>query len=58
AQLLDSDAILKPQSDPYAFIRNAYFQRHDLLARGGKLKPEDNPNAAAIQDDLKDIDAE
>jgi phospholipid-binding lipoprotein MlaA len=58
AQLLDSDAILRQQQDPYAFIRNAYFQRHDFLASGGKLKPEENPNASAIQDDLKDIDSQ
>ncbi len=58
AQLLDSDGILRQQDDPYAFIRNAYFQRHDFLARGGELKPEENPNAAAIEGDLKDIDAE
>ena len=58
AQLLDSDAILKQQNDPYAFIRNAYFQRHDFLAHGGKLKPEENPNAAAIQGDLQDIDSQ
>ncbi|NWA60887.1 phospholipid-binding lipoprotein MlaA [Pantoea sp. B9002] len=58
AQLLDSDAILRQQQDPYAFIRNAYFQRHDFIANGGKLKPEDNPNASAIQDDLKDIDSQ
>ncbi|MBA2817012.1 phospholipid-binding lipoprotein MlaA [Candidatus Pantoea persica] len=58
AQLLDSDALLKQQSDPYAFIRNAYFQRHDFLANGGRLKPEENLNASAIQDDLKDIDAQ
>lgn len=58
AQLLDSDALLKQQSDPYSFVRNAYFQRHDFLASGGNLKPEDNPNASAIQDDLKDIDSQ
>ncbi|MDZ7277790.1 phospholipid-binding lipoprotein MlaA [Pantoea eucrina] len=58
AQLLDSDAILRQQADPYAFIRNAYFQRNDFIANGGKLKPEENPNASAIQDDLKEIDAE
>ncbi|MRB78885.1 phospholipid-binding lipoprotein MlaA, partial [Bacillus thuringiensis] len=25
---------------------------------GGKLKPEDNPNAKAIENELKDIDSE
>ncbi|MDE1185883.1 MAG: phospholipid-binding lipoprotein MlaA [Pantoea sp.] len=58
AQLLDSDAILRQQQDPYAFVRNAYFQRNDFLASGGKLKPEENPNAKAIQGDLNEIDAQ
>ncbi len=58
AELLDSDGMLKQQSDPYAFIRNAYFQRYDFLANGGKLKPEVNPNAQAIQGDLSEIDAD
>jgi len=38
-------------------VRNAYFQRHDFLANGGKLKPQENPNAQAIEGDLDDIDA-
>ena len=58
AQLLDSDAMLRNTSDPYAFVRNAYFQRHDFLASGGKLRPMENPKAAAIQDDLDDIDSQ
>ncbi len=57
AQLLDSDAIMHNSQDPYAFVRNAYFQRHDFLAHGGKLVPQENPNAQAIQGDLDDIDA-
>ncbi|MTD42511.1 phospholipid-binding lipoprotein MlaA [Erwinia sp. CPCC 100877] len=58
AQLLDSDGLLRQSSDPYIMVREAYFQRHDFIANGGELKPEENPNAQAIQDDLKDIDAE
>lgn len=58
AQLLDSDAILRNSKDPYAFIRAAYFQRHDFLASDGKLIPQENRNAAAIEGDLDDIDAE
>ncbi|MFG1174277.1 phospholipid-binding lipoprotein MlaA [Erwiniaceae bacterium CAU 1747] len=57
AQLLDSDAILRNSKDPYAFMRSAYFQHHDFLASDGKLIPQENPNAAAIKDDLNDIDA-
>jgi phospholipid-binding lipoprotein MlaA len=39
-------------------VREAYFQRHDFIANGGKLTPADNPNAKAIQDELKDIDSQ
>lgn len=56
AQLLDSDSLLRNTSDPYAFVRAAYFQRHDFLASGGRLVPQENPNAKAIQGELKDID--
>ncbi|MBM7344000.1 phospholipid-binding lipoprotein MlaA [Pantoea coffeiphila] len=57
AQLLDSDSILSNSKDPYAFMRSAYFQHHDFLASDGKLIPQENPNAAAIKDELNDIDA-
>jgi phospholipid-binding lipoprotein MlaA len=58
AQLLDSDGLLRQSSDPYILVREAYFQRHDFIANGGKLTPADNPNAQAIQDELKDIDSQ
>ncbi|WP_410016760.1 phospholipid-binding lipoprotein MlaA [Sodalis sp. C49] len=58
AQLLDSDSLLRNSADPYALVRAAYFQRHDFLASGGRLKPQENPNAQAIQGDLKDIDSQ
>ncbi|GBU12712.1 phospholipid-binding lipoprotein [Enterobacterales bacterium] len=57
AELLDSDGLVKNSSDPYLFIREAYFQRHDFVANGGKLTPQNNPNAAAIQGDLDSIDS-
>ncbi|VTR48039.1 Probable phospholipid-binding lipoprotein mlaA precursor [Serratia fonticola] len=44
-----SDGLLRNSSDPYAMMRDAYFQRHDFLANGGVLKPQENPNAKAIQ---------
>mgnify|MGYP002653192992 CR=1 FL=1 len=53
-----SDGLLRQSSDPYILMREAYFQRHDFIANGGKLKPEENPNAKDIQDDLKEIDSE
>lgn len=36
AQLLDSDAILQNSSDPYLMMREAYFQKNDFDANGGK----------------------
>lgn len=58
AQLLDSDAVVRNSNDPYAFMRAAYFQHHDFLASDGKLIPQENPNAAAIQNDIGDIDSQ
>ncbi len=58
AELLDSDGILRNSSDPYLMMREAYFQRHDFLAKGGQLTPQVNPNAALIQGDLESIDSE
>ncbi|CDH23880.1 phospholipid-binding lipoprotein MlaA [Xenorhabdus bovienii] len=56
ARLLDSDGLLKNSSDPYLMMREAYFQRHDFMVNGGKLSPEQNPNATVIQDELDSID--
>jgi phospholipid-binding lipoprotein MlaA len=58
AQLLDSDGLLRNSSDPYIMVREAYFQRHDFIANGGSLKPEENPNAKAIQGELDEIDSQ
>ncbi|OTA15224.1 lipoprotein precursor [Xenorhabdus vietnamensis] len=56
ARLLDSDGLLKNSSDPYLMMRDAYFQRHNFMANGGKIETEKNPNAASIQDELDSID--
>ncbi|MXP67290.1 MlaA family lipoprotein [Pantoea sp. Aalb] len=56
AKLLDFNTILFQQQDPYIFIRNSYFQRHNFISNGGKLSLDNNPNTIAIQNDLKDID--
>ncbi|MDX5630241.1 MULTISPECIES: phospholipid-binding lipoprotein MlaA [unclassified Brenneria] len=57
AQLLDSDGLLRNSSDPYLMVREAYFQRHDFLASDGNATPPENPNAAAIEDSLDEIDS-
>jgi phospholipid-binding lipoprotein MlaA len=57
AQLLDSDGLLRNSSDPYLMTREAYFQHHDFLASGGKVEPQVNPNAKAIEGQLDDIDS-
>ncbi len=57
AELLDTDGLLRNSSDPYLFIREAYFQRNDFLANGGKLTSEENPNAQVIKNELEDIDS-
>lgn len=58
AQLLNSDGLLRQSSDPYIMVREAYFQQHDFIASGGKLSTKENPNAQAIEGDLKDIDSQ
>ncbi|WP_140918243.1 phospholipid-binding lipoprotein MlaA [Limnobaculum xujianqingii] len=56
AQFLDQDQMLANSPDPYIFVREAYFQRHDFLANDGKVDVEKNPNADALKDQLDDID--
>lgn len=58
AQALDAEGVLHNSSDPYLMMREAYFQRNDFLASGGALKVQENPNAAAIADELDSIDSE
>lgn len=57
SQLLDSDGLLRNSSDPYMMVRESYFQRHDFIANSGSLKPDEKPNAKAIQGDLEEIDS-
>ncbi|AKJ41664.1 Probable phospholipid-binding lipoprotein mlaA precursor [Pragia fontium] len=56
AQFLDQDQMLANSPDPYVFMREAYFQRHDFLANDGQIEAEKNPNADALKDQLDDID--
>lgn len=56
AQFLDQDQMLANSPDPYIFMREAYFQRHDFLANDGQIDPSKNSNADALKDQLDDID--
>lgn len=56
AQFLDQDQMLANSPDPYIFMREAYFQRHDFLANDGQVDPSKNSNADALKDQLDDID--
>lgn len=40
AQLLDIEDLLKNSNDPYEFIRQTYFQRHDFLANDSVIDSE------------------
>lgn len=56
ARFLDQDQMLRNSSDPYLFMREAYYQNKDFQASDGKIGTPVNPNAAIIEDDLSDID--
>lgn len=59
SRLLDKDSLLKSSADPYITFREAYFQRFDFLAGGSEAENiKQNPNAAAIADELDSIDSQ
>lgn len=57
ARVLDQDQLLRDSSDPYIFMREAYFQNKDFQATDGQIGSPVNPNAAIIEDDLSEIDS-
>ncbi|WVD66373.1 MlaA family lipoprotein [Orbus sturtevantii] len=59
AVAIDYEELLNNSDDPYNFMRNAYFQRNDFLASGGKVdEKRQQQREAAISDYLDDIDAQ
>ncbi|WP_392565701.1 MlaA family lipoprotein [Utexia brackfieldae] len=59
AQLLDVEDMLKNSDDPYAFMRNAYFQRQNFLAADGKIdETKQQQRQDSISNYLDDIDAD
>ncbi|XKM14282.1 MlaA family lipoprotein [Orbaceae bacterium ac157xtp] len=59
ALALDYEELLNNSDDPYNFMRNAYFQRHDFVASGGKVdESRQQQREQILADELDDIDAE
>lgn len=57
--LLDMEDIIKNSNDPYEFIRQAYFQRHDFLAGDGVIDTRrEQERFNIISDYLDEIDEE
>lgn len=59
AELLDMEDMIKNSDDPYEFIRQAYFQRHDFLAEDGVIDTErEKKRFDEISDYLDELDNE
>lgn len=59
AELLGMEDMLKNSDDPYEFIRQAYFQRHDFLAGDGVIDTEcEQKRFDEISDYLDELDDE
>ncbi|VFP87046.1 Intermembrane phospholipid transport system lipoprotein MlaA [Candidatus Erwinia haradaeae] len=57
AQLLDYDDITREVKDPYVFMREAYFQYHDFLAKDVSLAPKDHLDESVMQNIMSEIDS-
>lgn len=57
ARVLDQDQLLKDSTDPYLFMREAYFQNRDFEAKDGQVAAPTNSNKALSDDELNEIDA-
>ncbi|QIQ21797.1 MlaA family lipoprotein [Zophobihabitans entericus] len=58
AQFLEYEDMLNNSSDPYSFMRQAYFQRHDFLAADGNVdtSQQQKREEAVLGDFLDEID--
>lgn len=56
ARLLDQEQLLRDSSDPYLFMREAYFQNRDFVAKDGQVENINAPSATLSQDELDEID--
>ncbi len=57
ASVLDQDQLVRGSTDPYVFMKEAYFQNHDFKARGGEPSTTVNPNSSTIQSSIDEIDS-
>lgn len=59
AVAIQYEELLNSSEDPYNFMRNAYFQRHDFLSSNGRINEKrQQQREEAISDFLDDIDTE
>lgn len=59
AVAIEYEDLIKNSDDPYNFMRNAYFQRHDFLASGGKVDEQrQQQRQETINSFIDDIDSQ
>ena len=59
AVAIEYEDLLKNSDDPYNFMRNAYFQRNDFNASGGKVdEQKEKQRQESINSIISDIDAQ
>lgn len=59
AVAIDYEDMLNNSDDPYSFLRNAYFQRKDFIASGGKInEARQEQRQETINEYIQDIDTQ
>jgi phospholipid-binding lipoprotein MlaA len=59
AVAIEFEDLIKNSDDPYNFMRNAYFQRHDFIVSGGKVdEGKQQQRQESINSFINDIDSE
>ncbi|MDF7670042.1 MlaA family lipoprotein [Orbaceae bacterium ESL0721] len=58
AVAIEYEDLIRNSDDPYNFMRNAYFQRHDFLSKGGKVdEKRQQQRSESLNGIISDIDA-
>ena len=57
ARVLDQDQLLRDSSDPYLFMREAYFQNRDFEAKDGQVADIGHSSLPLSDQDLNEIDS-